>query len=172
MPQDPNTLEAQLLQRATSIGPDVQREQMNDRKNWKLGEMPIGAGTNLRDAIEMGIPHTNPDPYLSLGRGIETMIERHGPDWMKNYAAAIKEHYSNPMYRDLPKSLVDTATAPTRKLITHLKNDAGVWSAGRVYDAANGLYGQLPSLLGKIPPSADAPRIPLQPPVQPPVKKP
>jgi len=75
MPQPNNTLEAQLLQRATSIGPDKPMEAINNAEPMR-GEMPGAPDDLVFDLIRGG--WTKLRPAITTGKPIEAMLEMLG----------------------------------------------------------------------------------------------
>lgn len=143
MPNPNDTLEAQLLQKATSIGPDP----MLDRSNWKMGEMPIPGGLKLPPATIEGIGTQmggrvipRPDDMLGVGRKLQNNMDLHGPDWVK----ALQTLYGVPKSSLLGPTM-ENAARPLGKIGDLLLSRA----MGAAYDRIPPKQDILPKIMNK-----------------------
>lgn len=163
---DPNpTLESTLLQKAQSIGPDPNSISQKP----SLGMMPLPPGDFLSQLIEYGgQPVRDTSAMGQVGKGIENLMNDHGPDWVKALTQRMAQQArSIPTVESIIGQSNPSAIGAANKLIELGKWRAargGINLAKRGYQWATGSPVPSPTeaiqkLVGLVPPDPNAPRV-------------
>lgn len=143
MPDQNPSLEQILLQKASSIGPDTQREAMQDRSQWMMGALPPPGqlGVNPKEiqaaAETLGGSYQHPDEMSLLGHKIQNLMDRFGPDWV----GALQKLYGT------PKSLVQTPQGGTVRAGRKIADLLLTKALGTAYDHLPPSQDILPSIV-------------------------